>query len=226
MVKVTIVGRVSDGLPLAQGLRYMNEEYGYLSCYRQQAEFILREFSRGALTAPKMTIHIDNFCFNYLVENGVVFIVLCESTYPRKLAFHYLQDIQKEFEKFDKTLIGKITRPYSFVKFVTISLSDGIIANISRQYIDTRTQANLSKLNANRKQDLDIATEDIYKILERKRNSETMRRLPVTPQPESTIWCSPQLEVIALKWTPIMIIVITSMALLWASLALTDDFIV
>ncbi|KAL2948834.1 hypothetical protein AAZX31_20G145300 [Glycine max] len=163
---------------------------------------------------------------SYLVENGVVFIVLCESTYPRKLAFHYLQDIQKEFEKFDKTLIGKITRPYSFVKFVTISLSDGIIANISRQYIDTRTQANLSKLNANRKQDLDIATEDIYKILERKRNSETMRRLPVTPQPESTIWCSPQLEVIALKWTPIMIIVITSMALLWASLALTDDFIV
>lgn len=33
-------------------------------------------------------------------------------------------------------------------------------------------------------------------------------------------------QVIALKWTPIMIIVITSMALLWASLALTDDFIV
>lgn len=54
---------------------------------------------------------------SYLVENGVVFIVLCESMYPRKLAFHYLQDIQKEFEKFDKTLIGKITRPYSFVKF-------------------------------------------------------------------------------------------------------------
>lgn len=65
MVKVTIVGRVSDGLPLAQGLRYMNEENGYLSCYRQQAEFILQEFSRGALTASKMTIHIDNFCFKY-----------------------------------------------------------------------------------------------------------------------------------------------------------------
>lgn len=60
---------------------------------------------------------------------------------------------------------------YFLAKQVTISLSDGIIANISRQYIDTRTQANLSKLNANRKQDLDIATEDIYNILERKRNS-------------------------------------------------------
>jgi len=49
-------------------------------------------------------------------------------------------------------------------------LSDGIIANISRQYIDTRTQTNLSKLNANRKQDLDVASEDIYNIVERKRN--------------------------------------------------------
>jgi len=65
MVKVTVVGRVSDGLPLAQGLRYMNEEYGYLSCYRQQAEFILQEISRGALTASKMNIIVDHFCFKY-----------------------------------------------------------------------------------------------------------------------------------------------------------------
>ncbi|KAK7343681.1 hypothetical protein VNO77_12610 [Canavalia gladiata] len=220
MVKVTIVGRASDGFPLAQGLRYMNEENGYLSCYRQQAEFILQEISKGALTASKMTIHIDHYSLNYLVEKGVIFIVLCESTYPRKLAFHYLQDIQKEFDKFDKTLIGKITRPYSFVKF------DGIIANIRRQYIDTRTQANLSKLNASRKQELDVVTEDLHKILERRRNSETMRRLPVTPQPVSSIWCSPHLEVIALKWTPIMVTVITSMALVWASLVLTDNFII
>ncbi|XP_057424185.1 25.3 kDa vesicle transport protein SEC22-1 [Lotus japonicus] len=221
MVKLTVVGRASDGLPLAQGLRYTNEENGsYLSCYKQQAEFILKEISKGALMASKMTIRIDHYCFNYLVEKGIVFIVLCESTYPRKLAFHYLQDIQKEFEKFDKTLIGKITKPYSFVKF------DGIIANFSRQYIDTRTQANLSKLNVNRKRELDVVAEDMSNILERRRISETMRRLSNTPQqPASSIWGSPRLEVIAMKWTPIMIIVISSVALLWASLVLTDDYI-
>jgi len=60
---------------------------------------------------------------------------------------------------------------FVFAKQITISLSDGIIANISRQYIDTRTQANLSKLNANRKQYLDVASEDFYNIVERKRNS-------------------------------------------------------
>lgn len=51
------------------------------------------------------------------MEDGVCFIVLCESSYPRKLAFHYLQDLQTEFDKFDKRILAKITRPYSFVKF-------------------------------------------------------------------------------------------------------------
>lgn len=50
-----------------------------------------------------------------------------------------------------------------------IVFSDGIIANFSRQYIDTRTQANLSKLNVNKKQELDIVTEEMSNILERRR---------------------------------------------------------
>lgn len=66
MVKVTIVGRVSDGLPLARGLRYWNEENVYLSRYTQQAEFILQEISRGALKASMMTILNDHHCIKYL----------------------------------------------------------------------------------------------------------------------------------------------------------------
>ena len=54
---------------------------------------------------------------SYLVENGIAFITLSDSSYPRKLVFHYLQDLQKEFQKFDSNLIQKITRPYSFVGF-------------------------------------------------------------------------------------------------------------
>lgn len=49
--------------------------------------------------------------------------------------------------------------------------ADSIIGNIRKQYIDTRTQANLSKLNANRQQDLDIPTQNLAEILARRRNS-------------------------------------------------------
>lgn len=149
------------------------------------------------------------------MENGIgCFITLCDSSYPRKLAFHYLQDLQKEFQKFDISLIDKITRPYSFVKFgnahnclkllgcslilkgvryiifiaysfnipvgffffpfkspISNVFAESIIGNIRKQYVDTRTQANLSKLNANRGQDLDIVIEHMYQIVERKRQS-------------------------------------------------------
>ncbi|KAA8533736.1 hypothetical protein F0562_031253 [Nyssa sinensis] len=218
MVKLTMVGRLSDGLPLAQGPRYVNEENDNFSCYKQQGEFILKEISRGSLEPSKMTIQVDHHCFNYMVENGICFITLCDSSYPRKLAFHYLQDLQKEFEKFDMSLIEKITKPYSFVRF------DGIIGTVRRQYIDTRTQANLSKLNANRRQDLDIIAQDMSGIVERRRKLEILEKVLATPRTVSPIWSSPLLEVIALKWTPITIVVVVASILLWASLVLTDDF--
>ncbi|KAF5457824.1 hypothetical protein F2P56_021901 [Juglans regia] len=232
MVKLTIVGRVRDGLPLAQGPRYLgiNTDHGQendnFSCYKQQAELLLRGISRGDQLAPsKMTIRLDHgHCFNYLVENGIFFITLCDSSYPRKLAFHYLQDLHQEFEKFDNSLIEKITRPYSFVKF------DSIIGNIRKRYIDTRTQANLSKLSANRKQDLDIVTKHVSEILEcsRQNSDQIPERILImgTPPTPSSIWGSPRLQVLALKWTPITIIVVVAVVLLWASFILTDNFII
>ncbi|KAJ9139893.1 hypothetical protein P3X46_030585 [Hevea brasiliensis] len=220
MVELTIIGRLADGLPLAQGPRYVHKENDNFIFYRQQAEFILKEISSGALTPSKMTIRIDHHSFNYLVENGVCFITLCDSSYPRKLAFHYLQDLQKELEKLDNALIHKITSPYTFHKF------DGVIRNIRKQYVDTRTQANLSKLNASRQKDTDIITQHISEILERKRNAELSETALARPPTAPSIWGSPLLELIALKWTPITIVVAVASVLLWASLIFTEDFII
>jgi hypothetical protein len=52
-----------------------------------------------------------------------------------------------------------------------LQFSDSIIGNIRKQYIDTRTQANLSKLNANSKQDEDFVAKHMSEILEGKRNA-------------------------------------------------------
>ncbi|PQQ01569.1 25.3 kDa vesicle transport protein [Prunus yedoensis var. nudiflora] len=177
MVKLTIVGRLSDGLCLAKGPSSLNEEHENFSFYKRQGEFILREISRGALPPSKMTIRADHHCFN--------------------------------------SLIKKVTRPYCFVKF------DGVIGNIRKQYIDTRTQANLSKLNANRKQDLDIATENLSEIIERWRYSEILERPSTsTSQAVSPIWCSPRLEVIAMKWTPITVTIFVVTVVLWATISM------
>ncbi|XP_043716383.1 25.3 kDa vesicle transport protein isoform X2 [Telopea speciosissima] len=216
MVKLTIIGRVSDGLPIAQGPRYVNEENDNMLFYKQQGEFILREISRGVLSPSKMSIRIDHHCFYFLVDNGFCYSTLCESSYPRKLVFQYLQDLQRELEKVEPRTVETITRPYSFIRF----------GNIRKQYLDTRTQANLSKLNANRRQELDIITEDLSKIIENKRNSEILEKVLLSSGNESSIWCSPCLEVVALKWTPITIILLVAIVLLWSYIILSEYVVV
>lgn len=49
--------------------------------------------------------------------------------------------------------------------------ADSVIGNIRKQYIDTRTQANLSKLHGKCQQDQDIITFDMSEIVERRRRS-------------------------------------------------------
>ncbi|XP_049393680.1 25.3 kDa vesicle transport protein [Solanum stenotomum] len=218
MVKVTIIGRVSDGMPLAQGPRLHEENNDVLTTHKKQAEFILKEISLQALPSSKMTILVDHHCFNYMVENGICYLTLCESSYPRKLAFHYLQDLQQEFERLDSSLVDRITKPYTFIKL------DTIIGNIRKQYVDTRTQANLSKLNAHRQKELDIATEELSLIKERRRRVEMMERMMEAHISTSPVWESKRLEIIALKWTPITILLVVASVLLWTGLILQDDF--
>ncbi|KAL3373692.1 hypothetical protein AABB24_005598 [Solanum stoloniferum] len=218
MVKVTIIGRVSDGMPLAQGPRLHEENNDVLTTYKKQAEFILKEISLQALPSSKMTILVDHHSFNYMVANGICYLMLCESSYPRKLAFHYLQDLQQEFERLDSSLVDRITKPYTFIKL------DNIIGNIRKQYVDTRTQANLSKLNAHRQKELDIATEELSLITERRRRVEMMERMMEAHISTSPVWESKRLEIIALKWTPITILLVVASVLLWTGLILQDDF--
>ncbi|KAI7741187.1 hypothetical protein M8C21_001133 [Ambrosia artemisiifolia] len=190
MVKLTIVGRVHDGLPISQGPIYDEDDI----VYKKHAEFLLHEISMDALPPSTTTIFLHNHCF-------------------KKLAFHYLQDLQKEFDKVDPQLVNHISKPYSFVKF------DNIICNIRRQYIDTRTQTNLSKLNADHELDqLDVLTEEMSVIVERRRRSDMLEKMKNAHKSTSPVWESKTLEVIAAKWTPITIIFVVAFVLLWSSL--------
>lgn len=76
-----------------------------------------------------------------------------------------------------------------------LCLTDAIIGNIRKQYVDTRTQANLSKLNAHRHKDLDIATEELSLITERRQRVEMIEQMMQAHISTSPIWESKRLEV-------------------------------
>ncbi|KNC71305.1 hypothetical protein SARC_16158, partial [Sphaeroforma arctica JP610] len=97
----------------------------------------------------------------YLIEMGVCYLVLCEKSYPKKLAFSYLEEVQKEFYQAYANEIGTAARPYAFISF------DTTIQRLKRQYMDSRANRNLNKLN-NELQDVQrIMTQNIQDVLGR-----------------------------------------------------------
>ncbi len=54
---------------------------------------------------------------SYLIEGGVCYLTLCDRSYPKKLAYQYLEELQREFEKVNRSQIETVARPYAFIKF-------------------------------------------------------------------------------------------------------------
>ena len=54
---------------------------------------------------------------SYLIERGVCFLALAESSFSKRLAFAYLEEIQQEFFSQYSGKIEQVSRPYHFIEF-------------------------------------------------------------------------------------------------------------
>lgn len=55
---------------------------------------------------------------SYIIEGSVCYLCICDQSYPRKLAFSYLEELAKEFNMSYGNEVDKPgLRPYAFVKF-------------------------------------------------------------------------------------------------------------
>jgi vesicle transport protein SEC22 len=59
---------------------------------------------------------------SYIIETGVCYLTMCDKSYPKKLAFQYLEDLQREFDKQNRSQIETVARPYAFIKFGKVIL--------------------------------------------------------------------------------------------------------
>ena len=165
MPKITLVARVSDGLPLAASLAD-EKDHRELDAYKAQAKKILSQLS--AASPSKMAIESGPNTFNYIHADGVCFLCLTERAYPKRLAFKYLEDLQTEFLKKFGHEIASATRPYAFIKF------DTFIQRTKRSYVDTRAPQNISKLNDDLSDLTKIMTQNIQDVLGRGERIDTV----------------------------------------------------
>ncbi|KAJ2724244.1 SNAP receptor [Coemansia sp. Benny D115] len=157
MVKSTIIARVADGLPLAASMDDEQAE-SELAGYKSQAKAIFKKLTPQSETM--CSIESGPYFLHYLLDQGVCYLCICDKSFPRKLAFSYLDELAKEFYMSYGSEIEKTTlRPYAFIKF------DTFIQKTKRIYEDSRTQHNLSKLNEDLRDVTQIMTKNMEDLL-------------------------------------------------------------
>ncbi|GAA5963413.1 hypothetical protein JCM8115_001218 [Rhodotorula mucilaginosa] len=132
MVRSTIIARATDGLPLAASNDDDEQEVAKLPEYKQQAKLIFRRLTPQS--EPRCSIESGQCTLHYLISDSIVYLVIADKSYPRKLAFSYLSELCTEFSRSypPETALKPGLRPYAFVKF------DTFIQRTKRLYLDPR----------------------------------------------------------------------------------------
>ena len=59
---------------------------------------------------------------SYLIADNVIYLVISDKSYPRKLAFSYLDELAKEFQTSYGAKVDSVRKPYAFVGFGEFSV--------------------------------------------------------------------------------------------------------
>tara|TARA_B110000977_G_scaffold66610_1_gene90577 strand:- start:12335 stop:13066 length:732 start_codon:yes stop_codon:yes gene_type:complete len=204
MVKLTMLARVADGLPLAEGLE--SDRQADLETYKQQAKTLFKKLGTGPPPPSRMSYESGAYFLHYMIEGGVCYLTLTDRGYPKKLAYQYLEDLAKEFVlQNGADSIETVARPYAFIKF------DGFIQKTKKLYQDTRTQRNLKKLNEDLHDIQNVMTRNINDILGQGERLDHVSSMSETLRNESRKYSSRAKDLsrqaLIQKYTPIAAVI-------------------
>ena len=121
-------------------------------------------------SVAKMSIETSGSkIFHYLIQQNTCYLTLAEQSYPKRLAFLYLDEVADAFlEYLSKThgnnylqVIETTARPYAFI------LADPIIQRKQREFIDPKSTVNSNKLNQDLSDIHSIMRQNISQVLDR-----------------------------------------------------------
>jgi len=159
MVVMTLIARVSDGLPLAAAVQDDEQIGRSVMEYQNQAKMLFRKLN--AQSPLQMSIETGPYLFHYIIEHGVCYLVLCEKNFSKRMAFGFLEDLAHEFNQQYGSRVSTVSRPYQFIEF------DSYIQKAKKQFMDARARRNLNVLN-NELQDVQrIMVQNIDDVLQR-----------------------------------------------------------
>ncbi|XP_042353557.1 vesicle-trafficking protein SEC22b-A [Plectropomus leopardus] len=159
MTSLTMIARVSDGLPLAASIEEDEQSGRDLQQYQSQAKQLFRKLN--AQSPERCTLEAGDMNFHYLIAQGICYLFLCGASFPKKMAFAYLEDLHSEFYDQYGRRVAVVTRPYSFIEF------DTYIQKTKKSYIDSRARRNLGSINTELQDVQRIMVANIEEVLQR-----------------------------------------------------------
>ncbi|KAJ8875083.1 hypothetical protein PR048_022974 [Dryococelus australis] len=159
MVLLTMIARITDGLPLAATMQEDEQSGKNILEYQNQAKMLFRRLTSQSPT--RLTIETGPYLFHYLIEHEVCYLVLAERNYSKRLAYSYLEDLAQEFHSQYGKRVNSVTRPYSFIEF------DTYIQKAKKVFTDSRARRNLSTLNTELQDVQRIMVQNIDDVMQR-----------------------------------------------------------
>ena len=94
-------------------------EVSWFSPYRNCLQQMFKKLAAQKSSAPdRLSAEAGAHTFHVLNSNGVAFLTLAERSYPKKLAFQYLDELANEFNRlYGGQQMESVSRPYAFIKF-------------------------------------------------------------------------------------------------------------
>lgn len=159
MVLLTLLARVTDGLPLSASIDSSQEREQNLQIYQAQAKQLFRKLST---TSPsRCTLESGPMLIHYQIEQGVCFLIICQANFSKKLAFSYLAELSHTFLEKHSGAVGSASRPYTFIEFETN------IRKLMKSYTDSRSPKQLSKISTELADVQRIMVQNIEDVIQR-----------------------------------------------------------
>uniref|UniRef100_UPI0037E76F99 vesicle-trafficking protein SEC22b-A n=1 Tax=Semicossyphus pulcher TaxID=241346 RepID=UPI0037E76F99 len=159
MISLTMIARVADGLPLAASIQEDEQSGRDLQQYQSQAKQLCRKLN--GQSPDRCTLEAGDMDFHYIIAQGVCYLCLCEASFPKKMAFGYLEDLHTEFYELYGKKIPTVTRPYSFIEF------DTYIQKTKKSFVDSRARRNMGSINTELQDVQRIMVANIEEVLQR-----------------------------------------------------------
>ena len=128
----------------------------------------------------RMSIETTNSkIFHYLIKDMICYLTLTEISYPKRLAFVYLEEISDGFlEELTRDhgsdwrrTIDTASRPYQFIKF------DQYIQRKQREFVDPSSRQNATKINQDLADIQSIMQKNIEEVLNRGDELENVSKI-------------------------------------------------